>query len=790
MSRTLDRKLLRDLRTLRGPVAAIALVLAAGVAAFVCTVTAYHGLRGSRDAYYARYGMPDVFAPVKKAPLAITEELGRVPGVRRARGRIVFDVTMDVAGAREPVSGRIISMPDRHRDVLADIHLVRGRWFEGDGTRQAIVGQRFAEVRELDIGDRVSVVMNDRKESLTIVGLATSPEYVYMVRGGAEILPDPANFTVLWCSRSYVESAFDFEGSVNDVLATLDRGASEQDVIDAFDERLDRYGAIGAFGKGDQLSNRVLRDDINGLRGTATVLPVVFLGVAGFILHMVMHRLTQSQRTQISVLRAFGYRTREIAVHYLEMALAIGLLGAGVGTALGLWLADGVLAMYLDFYSLPIARLPLVTSTVFTAVGVTLACTIFGAASAVRSVAKLRPAEGLRPAAPQIFHHGLLESWTALWKRLGFAGRMILRHVTRTPMRSITTIAGIALATGLMLTTFYLQQAMDVLIELQFTHVERHDLRISFHDENGLGALREVAALPGVRTAEPEGGVAVRLVNGWREERTAIIGVAAGQTMHGLLDSELRNVPVPTEGLVMSRQLAESLALRPGERVEAHVLTGERQRLTPKLTAVVDDYFGVAAYAEIDELSRWLGEETVVSGALLRVDPERRDELSRELLDLPSVASVVSRENTVRSFTDTLAQSQDIMNAVMIAFAGTIAFGVLYNAARIALAEKQRLLASLRVLGFRRREVAAVLTGENALLALLGIPPGLAIGAGLAYLIVTVNTNDMIRFPFVISARAVIQTVLCVAVFGLIANISVWRRVARLDVVSALKGGE
>jgi putative ABC transport system permease protein len=194
--RALDSKLLRDLRTLRGQVIAIALILAAGVASFVCTLTAYEGLKSSRDVYYARYRMPELFSPVKKAPLSVVSDLGQLPGVRRARGRIVFDVTVDLPQVIEPISGRMISMPDRRQEVLADVHLLRGRWFEGDGTGQVIVAERFAIAHELEVGDRLSVVMNDRKESLAIVGIGLSPEYVYMVRGVGELLPDDKHFTI------------------------------------------------------------------------------------------------------------------------------------------------------------------------------------------------------------------------------------------------------------------------------------------------------------------------------------------------------------------------------------------------------------------------------------------------------------------------------------------------------------------------------------------------------------------------------------------------------------------
>ncbi|MFI5402807.1 MAG: ABC transporter permease [Planctomycetota bacterium] len=335
--RVLDRKLLRNLSSMRGQLLAIVLIIACGVASFVTVLTAYRGLKSTRDAYYARYRMADLFATVKRAPRAALDDLQRVPGVRRVEGRIVFDVTLDVEGLPQPASGRVVSVPDRPVAILNDLHLTRGRWFEGDGTREVIVADRFAAVHGLDVGDSLRAIMNNKKETLRIVGRALSPEFTYLIRGGTEILPDAEHFTVLWMSETFAEAVFDMEGACNEFTATLDPGAPLEDVIAEFDRRLDRYGALGAYGKKDQLSNRYLSDEISQLRGSATMTPTIFLAVAAFTLHMLLARLVATQRTQIALLRAFGYTTAELVRHYLKLALGIGVLGAAAGSGMGFW---------------------------------------------------------------------------------------------------------------------------------------------------------------------------------------------------------------------------------------------------------------------------------------------------------------------------------------------------------------------------------------------------------------------------------------------------------------------
>lgn len=788
--RTLDRKLLRNLLTMKGQVLAIVLIIACGVASFVTMLTAYRGLNASRDAYYARYRMADVFASVERAPRTIIDQLQQQPGVRRVQGRIVFDVTLDIPAEPQPVSGRIISVPDRQEPALCDLHLVSGDWFTGDGTGEVILAKGFADAHDLRVGDTLSVLMNNRKQDLRIVATALSPEFVYMVRGGGEIMPDPGRFTILWTSTSFAEAVFDFKEAINGIVATTDPDIRIEAVLDGFDEALDRYGGPGSHAREDQISNRILSQEIQGLEASVTLVPVVFLGIAAFILHVLISRLVSAQRSQIAIMRAFGYGRRQVSTHYLKFALIVGALGALLGIGAGLLMARGLLGVYQDFFNFPILAFAPDPIAILGGAGTSLGFAALGTAHAVRQAARLDPAEGLRPPAPSSYGKTLLERIAPLWRALGFAPRMVLRHISRNKLRSAITALAVSLATMITLFSFFIFSAWDQIVDVQYRLVERQDANVYFHRKRGRSALYEVRGTAGVLAAEPELLVGVEFRHGRKLHKTVVRGLEPGGELRALLDSELRRVQVPEAGLVLAKGLARLLDVRAGDMLDVRVLEAREPRLRVPVLRVVEEYMGANAYADIRTLSRWVDEEYAMSGVLLRSDPKHRIDLGTTLKDLPSVSAVTFKKNTVETLRATVQQSQQTMNIVILLFAGIIAFGVLYNTARISLAQRGRELGSMRILGFSHREVGTVLAGEGLVLTALGLLPGLVLGTAMAAALAEANQNELFSFPFVMPPVNYVFSAAVIFLFSILANALVLRRLRRADVIEVLKTRE
>ena len=786
--RSLQKKLWRDVWHLRGQATAIGLVVACGVATVVTTRTAYDSLVISRAAYYTQYRFANVFANLKRAPEALAREIETIPGVAAVHTRIVFEVTLDVPGLAEPATGRLVSVPERRVPILNDLHLRSGRWIEPGRRDEVLVSEAFAKANGLREGDAIGAVLNGRWQKLRIVGIALTPEYVYEIRG-TDLFPDNRRFGVLWMSREALGPVFEMEGAFNDVVLALAPGASEGEVIARLDRLLERWGGLGAIGRGDQISHRFLSDEIAQNRITGTVVPAIFLGVAAFLLNVVLRRLVATQRDQIAVLKAFGYSNASVARHYLGLALVAVAGGALLGSALGLWWARAIHRLYVDFYRFAVWGFEARPSTFALAVGVASLAALVGALGAVRSALALPPAEAMRPEAPARFRAGALER-LGLRRLLSPAARMVVRNLARRPGRAALSTLGMALAVALLVVGRFFLDSVQALADVQFRVVQRDDATLAFHEPLPARARFDLAHLPGVLRAEPWRAAPARLRFGHRSRRIALLGLAPGSELRRLVDASLREVPLPPDGLVLTARLGEILGVRAGDEVAIEILEGERARRSARVAGFVDELIGLAAYMDAGALARCLREGGSVSGAWLRIDAREQSRLHAELKRTPVVAGVMLKGALLRSFDETLARSLGVFNTVLVSFACVIAFAMVYNTARIALSERARELSSLRVLGFTQAEVTQMLLGEQALLTLLAIPLGLAIGYLVSAWIVEAYQWELFRLPFVVTARTCAFAVLVIALAALGSGLVVGRRLARLDLVAVLKTRE
>ncbi len=785
---TLSRKLVRDLLHLRGQVLAISLVVACGIAALVTTRTAYDSLLISQATYYAAYRFADVFASLKRAPDALAARIGTIPGAGVVSTRIVFDVTLDVPGLAEPATGRLVSIPERGVPILNDLYLRRGRYVEPGRRDEVIVSEAFATANHLDLGDRLGAVLNGRWQQLRIVGVALSPEYVYEVRS-SDIFPDNRRFGVLWMSREAMGPAFDMDGAFNDVVLLLAPGAIEADVIARLDRMLEGYGGLGAYGRRDQISHRFLSDEIAQNRVSGTIVPAIFLGVAAFLLNIVLSRLVGMQRDQIAVLKAFGYDDVTVALHYLQFALVAVLLGALGGTGLGLWLGALINRMYVQFYRFPLLRYEAGITVVVLATAVAGGAALLGALGAVRRALALPPAEAMRPEPPERFRAGVLER-SGLRRWLPSPARMIVRNILRRPTRAALSVLGLACAVAILVVGRYFVDAVRYIADVQFRIVQRDDVTVIFHDPLPARARHDLMHLPGVLRAEPFRAVPVRLRFGHRSRRVALMGLQPTTELHRMIGKDLRPLEVPPDGVLLTAKLAEILGAARGDTLTVEVLEGARPVRPVPVVGVVDELVGLSAYMTHAALNRLMREGGAVSGAFLTVDAAAAPDLYAELKRMPVVGAAAVREVALASFETTLARSLGIFTTVLVAFACVIAVAMVYNAARIALSERGRELASLRVLGFTRAEVAVLLFGEQAMLIVLAIPLGYLLGYGACALMASAYQWELFRLPLVVEGDTYAFALLVVAVAAVASGILVQRRLNRLDLVEVLKTRE
>ena len=784
--RALDRKLLRDAWHYRSQLGAIVAVVACGVALFVALRSMNGHLRRSRDAFYESYRFADLFVPLKRAPTEVAVAAAAIPGVAEVAARIVMESTIDVPGLEEPAVGRLVSIPVPRVPTLNEPHLLAGRWPMPDEQDAVLASAAFARANQLRPGDSVGAVLHGRWRWLRITGTAISPEYVYEI-GGASIFPDNRRFGVLWMSHDALAGVFDLAGAFNDLSVTLTHEVDQEEVIADLDRLLRPYGSFGAYGRESQVSHTFLDGEIEETQITSVLLPAIFLGVTAFLLHLVLSRLVGTQREQVATLKAFGYSNTPVAVHYLGLALIPVVLGSLLGLVIGFWFAEMLAGVYARFFQFPSAEFVMDWSVAAVAIVVGAAAGLVGALSAVVRTTALPPAEAMRPDAPPRFRGGILERLRP-FRQLGPASQIIMRNLERRPGKATMSVVGLALAGGLVVTVMAMFDAVDLIKDVQFHDVMREDVMVTYEVPRTSAAAAEVRRLPGVLFAESFRAVPVRFRAGSREHRTAIFGVDADAQMREVRDEGGRPLPPPTHGVLLSAVLARVLDVSPGDRVRVEVLEGERKTGELLIAGVTNEMVGTAAWMETAALDRFAGAAT--SGAFLAVDPRRTEDLYAALKHLPAVSSVAVREVQLRSFEQTISESFNISLATMLGFAVVIAFGIVYNSARVALSERGRELASLRVLGFTEREVATMLLGEQVVLAVVSLPAAFLVAWSLCWLVAVRFESELYRIPILIEGTSYLFGVAIIAVASVLSALAIRGRIGRLDLVEVLKTRE
>jgi putative ABC transport system permease protein len=785
MVTALQRKLVRDLARMWPQLLATTLVMACGIATLTMSLSTVSSLENARTVYYEQYRFPHVFTHLKRAPNSLAPRIAEIPGVRHAITRVVVDVTLDVPGLAEPAVGRLISIPDAPPYGLAELHLRRGRLPSPGRASEVVASEAFADAHAFRPGDTVTAVINGRLQRLTIVGVALSPEYVYQIRPG-DVFPDDKRFGVFWMPYRELAPAFNLDGAFNDIAIALTPTASEPLVIDRLDQLTEAYGGQGAYSRRDQTSDRYISDELDQLRAMAMVPPTIFLSAAAFILNIVFSRLVRTQREQIAALKAFGYSRVSIALHYLQMALLVSAAGVVLGTIAGWRFGLVMTEMYTRFFRFPVFDFALDRRAIAIAACVGAGAAVLGTLGSVRRAALLPPAQAMRPEAPPDYRATLLER-LRLQHLLGPAGRMVLRHLERQPVRALLSTLGISLALAVLIVGSFVHGALNHLIELVFTTTQRQDIAVTFVEPASPRAAHEVAQLPGVTAAEPFRAVAARIRAGPRSRLQGVTGLPEWPRLYRVIDDHERPVPLPPDGLLLSEILAEILGVRAGDTVTLEVLEGQRPVLEVRVTGVVNTFVGTAAYMRIDALNRLMREAPVISGAFLSADPAAAGELYRTLKETPRVASVTVKRAALDSFQTTMADGILRMRLFNLIFASIIAFGVIYNTARISLAERAHELATLRILGFTRAEVSVILLGELAVLTVAAVPIGLFVGRSLAWIVITALEGESVRIPFIISPGTYAFAVTVIAVAAFVSGMVVRRGVDTLDLVQVLK---
>ncbi len=783
----LTLKLLRDIRGHWAQYVAVALVVLLGTATFISFQVAHHSLLRTRDQYYAEYSFADFFIHIERAPRAALHEVRAVEGVWRARGRIVKEVPVDVENGDEAIVGRFVSMPRRRNRLVNDIHLVTGSYFPGAAAEEVIVNHSFAEAHGLQVGDTFEATIKEGKQTLRIVGTAMSPEYVYAIRGAEQFAPDPASFAVIFATERFVEDAFEMTNAFNDVVGILRPGARAESVLRRAEARLDPYGVFHSYGREDQLSHSFLEIELEALETSSYVVPMVFLIVAAVVVHVIVHRIVEMQRTQIGLLCALGYSKWQVVRHYAAYALGAGLAGVVPGTLVGLWFAQLLMIEYERWFQFPVLRVHFDPWPVLLAVGLGCGMCILGAVRSSWEVMKLEPAVAIRPQSPQKGRIVHFSAFRFLWERLPLTWRISVRNSLRARARSLFSIFGVAVSMVMLVMATQVTGWFDWIVDYQYRQVDRSDCRVELVAETSPAAALDVAGMPGVRRAEGIFQFGAELRNEWRTKDVAITGFPPDSRLYHVHDMEGRRVRMPPDGLLIPRRLADELNLRPGDVVMMDPYVRDKDERPTRVRGVVEEYLGLNVYADRRYLARTLGVGPTINGLMLQADEGALEPLVSRLSEMPNVSAVTTTRAMLENFVESVADLINVSVFLQTIAAAVIAFAVIYNTASVSISEQERDLACLCSLGYDRGDVARIATNDIMPLGLIGV----IVGAPLAYLatlgLARAFETDVFKLPAIFSPEHYFLAAAQALIFLLISRWVSRRRVHRIDIVRRLK---
>ncbi len=742
----LAKKLWRTIKTTRGQFLAVTAVVIVGITVYISMGTVSYNMIHSKDIFYRENNFADYYFHVIKAPEGVIKRIESVPGVARATGRIQKDVPVIGVGG-ERATARLTSYPLPMNTEVNRLHLLTGRLFERypEGSdAEVLLDPQYAAANKLSPGDTVTIVAEGRQVSLTVVGTATAPEFIYPMKDQASLIPEPGNFGIFMVPHNQVQQILNLSGQINQVVIKLSPGADEKNVAKQIDGILEPYGMLASYPRKQQLSDAVMSGEMDQLRIMSRFLPSIFLIIAALIEFVMLGRLVKSQRSQIGTMKAMGYNNFQIMWHYTSYAVLVGFLGALLGSLAGILLASSLSNLYAYYFNLPQVVSGISSQALLYGFALSISVGAVAGLTASRGVLAIQPAESMQAEAPRGAGKIFLESWVWFWRRLDTTWKMGLRTIIRNRLRSAITLLGVIFATSMLIVAFFYQDTVDVMIAEFFT--QKYDYFVRFTEPIKETDLLGITRLDGVTKAEPVFEVPVKIHYAGRSQEELLVGLPHDTAMQKLTSKIGTPLRLPDTGLLISSSTARKLQLKVGDEIEVETLLplGPAHRSTVKIMGINQQFIGGMSYLTLEEANRIMQENRLISGAMLKVDSGQASLVEAELNDMTGVSSILSRRAEMESFTSEL-EYMYVFIVIMVAFAMLLGFAIVYNTSVISFAERKRELAALRVMGFTVQEVSGLLLKENLLQALLGVALGLPFGRFLSeyYIQAMMSTSDV-----------------------------------------------
>lgn len=779
---------LRDIKSNKTQYIAVILVVIIGISLYNASFMSYQNLKNSTDFYYEQYKLPHLFIKLNKSPEGVVRKVEEVEGVSQVQGRLVFDVPMDIPNYENKVHARIVSVPSSNEKALNRLYIEEGKYISAKGQGQVLVEKQFWDYHNLKTGTFLYPVINGRRVKLTTQGKVVSPEYIYPIPSAQQMMPDNEKFTILYIEHTFAQQLYGYEGMVNDIVVRLDSADRVEDVKKTLEDMLKPYGLIYVTEREDQISYKMLDNEMNQLESMGLAYPVIFLLIASIVIYMLLLRLVDNQRRQIGILMAMGFNKTSILFHYMNYALFIGFAGSVIGGSLGVWLGDVLTRYYLTFFNIPVLKVKIYYSIIFIGIGMSVAFCGIAGLNAAKRVLKIAPAQAMRPVAPPSGSKWWGEKIIPFLSRIRITWRLTFRNLWRNKVRTLFTVFAIAITVGLMISILFFLDAMDFLFNKAFYEAQTYDYKVSFTTDMNEIAINNLKEFKEVDYAEPIAEYPFKLENGWKEKDVVIIGINKKSDLYKLQDMEGEGVYPPGKDILLSDVVAGNLGVKTGDVLHLTSLYKSGIERDVKVAGIVKQYMGFNGFMDIEYLGNTLQEGNIANGALIDVKYNSGD-FMKELEDMPYISTVDAPDEMAKQFNQYL----DLMYAyigVIVLLSSIMGFAIIYNTTTINIMERKRELASLRIMGFSKEEVSELIFNENIAVSFMGLTLGMPVGWLMSIGMTKLVPEEIMSVPLIIYPRTYLLAVVTVFIFVFLAQLANMKRITKLDLVEVMKSRE
>ena len=761
----LFRKMLRDFKDHKAQFLSIFLMALIGVFAFTGISGEVVGMVEVSSSYYEDTNLADGWIYGEEIGDDVFSDIKSMDEIKDAQREMVVDTVANYSSDPD-ITLHIVE----GKQNISKFYLFKGQDFNPNDEEGIWIDKRFADGRNLDIGDKITLKFDGKEVSKTVRGIMYSPEYVYYIQEGS-LLPDFSQVGFAYMPSKGADFDIEYNAIALDAYDDLD----EKDFKSALEEKLGQKAYVQYVDRDNNVGIKTLQDEIDQHKMFSGIFPAIFVLVSLLTLVTTMSRVISAQRMQIGTLKAMGYSNKSIVLHYLSYGFVLSLLGSAIGLVIGpLTIPYLFYPTMSSTYSLP-SWGPSWDISFFFVAGLMVVSSVLISYISVKGISDENPAETIRPKAPKLVSSGLIER-TKIWERFSFNERWNYRDAKRNKTRAIMSVFGVFACALLVMSAFGMVDSINDVEDWQYNQIYNFNSKLILEEnitDSQLDHILDETGGEGIR----EEAIELKYKG---IKKTGTLTVMNDSEYYRVTDANRNYIHLDPDGIAISDKMAEVLGLKVGDKVRWHV-AGNPKWIDSEITETYSIPFGQGLIMSPKTFDREGGDEYNYSSNVVLT----KKNVNKNYTGVSSITTM----DDIRSGWSIMTEPMDMMVSVLTTFAIVLAVVVLYNLGLLSFTEIQRELATLKVLGFNSKSLRRLLLTQNLWFSTIGFILAIP-GAYILMGIMMGSTGDEYCFPINIYLWNFVVSFLITFGLSVLVNLAFSRKIKKVNMVESLKSNE